>query len=90
LKEKAKLGVLEGHVGPVSGVAFCPDGRGLLSVGWDGIARLWDGRVGRMNTAYQWELGRLLSLAIAPDGMTAAAGAEGGMMVVWDLDPLDE
>lgn len=86
LAERAKAGVLEGHAGPVSQVAFCPDGRGLLSVGWDGVARLWDARAGRLQFAYQWERGRLLSLAVAPDGMTAAAGGQDGVVVLWDLD----
>jgi WD40 repeat protein len=86
LAERAKAGVLEGHAGPVSQVAFCPDGQSVLSVGWDGVARRWDARAGRLRFAYQWERGRLLSLAVAPDGMTAAAGGQDGVVVLWDLD----
>lgn len=74
------------HVGPVAGLEFVPGGRGLLTVGWDGTARLWDAATGRERMAYDWGVGKLHCLAIAPDGMTAAAGAENGAVVMWDLE----
>jgi WD40 repeat protein len=74
-----------GHVGPVGQVAFTPAGDALLSVGWDGVVRQWD-RGGRETAAYAWGAGRLYCLAVAPDGMTAAAGAENGDVVIWDLE----
>ena len=41
---------------------------------------------GRARAAFNWGVGRLHSLAIAPDGMTAAAGGSKNEIVVWDLD----
>lgn len=35
------LVVLHGHDGPVSSVAFSPDGSRLSSVGFDGVVRVW-------------------------------------------------
>ena len=58
--------------------------RGVLSVGWDGTVRTWED--GRQRSAYALEVGRLCCLAVAPDGMTAAAGGETGTVVVWDLE----
>src|SRR5438445_175545 len=72
------------HDGLVGQVAFTQ--RSLLSVGWDGTVRQWDVASGRETAAYAWEAGRLLCLAGAPDGMTAAAGAENGSIVIWDLE----
>jgi hypothetical protein len=41
---------------------------------------------GVQRAAYTWQIGRLLSLAVAPDGMTATAGGDAGRIVVWDLE----
>jgi WD40 repeat protein len=75
-----------GHDGPVTALAFAPDGRTLLSAGRDGTARLWDVATHRPREAFDWGLGALYSLAVAPDGMTAAVGGADGRAVVWDLD----
>jgi hypothetical protein len=36
--------------------------------------------------AFNWEIGRLRSVAFSPDGMLAAAGGDRGKIVVWDVD----
>jgi WD40 repeat protein len=66
-------------------LAFTPDGRRLLTV--SGVqAQSWDLATGQVREAFDWQVGRLRSLAVAPDGMRAAAGSEGGDVVIWDLD----
>jgi WD40 repeat protein len=85
LPEGEPAGQLSGHTAPIGQVAFCPDGA-LVSVGWDGSALVWDVPGLCQRAAYSWQVGRLLCLAVAPDGMTAAAGGEDGSVVVWDLE----
>jgi WD40 repeat protein len=51
--------------------------------------RVWDLATGRERSAFNWGVGRVFSLAIAPDGMTAAAGGSNNEIVVWDLDTAD-
>jgi len=70
---------------PVNGIAFTPDGRTLLTAGEDRLVRVWDAATGSARTAFDWGAGRLYSLAVSPDGLTAAAGGE-GCVAVWDTD----
>jgi hypothetical protein len=37
-------------------------------------------------TTFNWQVGRVNSVALSPEGMTAAAGGQDGNIVVWDLD----
>jgi Tol biopolymer transport system component len=67
-------------------VAFTPDGRFLAFVSNDASARLLDVGGWREAAAFDWKLGPLISLAVAPDSMRAAAGSGKGKIVVWDLD----
>jgi WD40 repeat protein len=67
-------------------IAFTPDGRFLAAVRNDATARFWDARTWQPARAFEWGIGPLVSLAIAPDGMRAAAGSKKGKIVVWDVD----
>jgi WD40 repeat protein len=85
------LARLVDHADVVSAVAVAPDGRRLLSASWDGTVRLYDmepsGTVLSRRACYDWGLGKLHDVAFAPDSMTAAAaGNEGGRLVVWDVE----
>ncbi|MFN3655880.1 MAG: c-type cytochrome [Pseudolabrys sp.] len=67
--------VLEGHTMNVNGVAFTADGKALVSAGYDATLRIWplDGgspQVRKLPSA-------LNTVALAPDGEIATAGADG-------------
>jgi WD40 repeat protein len=81
-------------------LAFTPDGRRLLTGSAAGTIRLWP-TPERLHTdlsgngpvwfdepeaEFDWQLGQITTLAVSPDGLTAAAGCLDGRIVVWDLD----
>ncbi len=69
-----------------TGVAFHPHGRYLLTASNDKSVKLWDLTCGQVVRSYDWSAGRMRSVAVAPDGLTAAAGSDENLVVIFDLD----
>jgi WD40 repeat protein len=68
------------------GTAFAPNGRLLVTVSNDGLAKYWDTATWKEKGAFAWGIGMLRCLAFAPDGMRAAAGNDKGKIVIWDVE----
>jgi WD40 repeat protein len=68
------------------GLAFTADGRYLATVSNDETVRLWDAHTWAEKTTFTWDVGRLLNIAFAPDGLRAAAGSDKGQIVIWDVE----
>jgi WD40 repeat protein len=70
----------------IQGLALHPSGEFFVTVANDGDARFWDIEWFRVTRSLNWKIGKLLSVALSPDGMLAAAGGENGQVVLWDVD----
>jgi WD40 repeat protein len=68
------------------GLAFTADGRYLATVSNDETVRIWETRSWQEHTTFTWEIGKLLNIAFAPDGLRAAAGSDKGKIVIWDVE----
>ena len=69
----------------ITASAFSPAGRTLATANDDGTVALYDTESFAERTRYDWKEGPLHSVAFAPDGLTAAAGATHGRVILWDL-----
>jgi WD40 repeat protein len=73
----------EGHRGPVSSVAFTPDGRTVVSTSFENGMRIWEVATARQTRFIDH---RGDGVAVSPDGkQLAAAGPRKQGTVLWDL-----
>ncbi len=83
-KEPGPVVVCRGHGDEVRAVAFTPDGGTVLGGGAGGQVAVWDAATGSERARFDWGTGPVNALAVAPDGLTAAAAGDAGL-VVFDL-----
>jgi WD40 repeat protein len=82
-KERSRLA---GHPsGGIRRLLFTPDGKQLLSAGFDGCVRLWDLDTGKQSRLIQVESGTVYGIALSPDGRTLATAGRDGLRL-WDLN----
>jgi WD40 repeat protein len=84
--DEAALAVLEGHAGPVSCLAFLPDGARLISGSWDKTVRIWPAAGGRELAVLQGHEDWITCVACDPAGSKVASGARDGTVRVWDVE----
>jgi WD40 repeat protein len=68
------------------GLAFTPDGKHLIAVNTDAAVRVYDTATWKETAGFEWKIGKLTCVAVAPDGLRAACGSHLGRVMVWDLD----
>ncbi len=66
--------------------AYHPSGRYLFTTSYDATVTVWDTDSWARVKRFDWDIGRLRSVAVSPDGLLAAAGSDRGRVVVWDVD----
>ena len=71
-----EVALLTENMGPVSSVAFSPDGKTIVSGSDDGNVRLWDVLTGKHIQTFTNNANRVLSVAFSPDGNIVASGGD--------------
>jgi periodic tryptophan protein 2 len=81
----ALLDRLAGHEGPVSCLAFTPDGASLVSGSWDNTVRVWS-VFSRTPSSEPLPLqANALALAVRPDAREACVATLDGQLTFWSL-----
>lgn len=73
-----------GHTGPISSVAFSPNGQQLLSGSHDNTLRLWDTTSGKLLRVFEGH-GKSASAKFSPDGRNVLSGSYDGTVALWDV-----
>ena len=76
--------VLDGHKGPIAGLALSPDGGTLASASWDRTVRLWP-LAGGAPRALEGHAQNVNAVAFAPDGRHVVSAGYDATVRVWTL-----
>jgi WD40 repeat protein len=84
---------LLGHTAVPLCVAFSPDGKRLVSAGWNQKVKVWDAETGKELLSLQGHTGFLFSVVFSPDGKRLASASgnpnspwKPGEVKVWDAE----
>ncbi|RJO67133.1 MAG: EAL domain-containing protein [Myxococcales bacterium] len=73
-----------GHRGMVKSVTISPDGRWIISGGWDETVRVWESASGKLVRTLRGHEGGVNAVAMSPDGQWVVSGS-GETVRLWEL-----
>jgi WD40 repeat protein len=69
----------------VSSIQFTPDGRTLMTTGYEPVIRLWDAVTGKPVLQWPAHAGEVRALAFMPDGRSLVSGSFDGTVRLWEV-----
>lgn len=79
-----ELLVLDGHDGPVRGLAFAPNGKQVATSSTDGTIRLWDPATGKETAQLTGHQGTVTGVNYTPDGKRLVSAGDDRTVRVWE------
>jgi signal transduction histidine kinase/DNA-binding response OmpR family regulator len=78
--------VLYGHTETVRSVVYSPDGKWIVSGGWDKRILLWDAASGRLQRSLEGHSEAVFSIAFLPDSKTIVSGSLDKTFKMWSVE----
>lgn len=85
-KEIKPYKVLKGHKYKVQGVFFSPNGKFIISHGWDNTVRIWDVKTFSEIRTLKGHTDQVWCAAVSPDNKFIASGSMDRSFIIWDLE----
>ena len=76
--------MIRGHGGPLTGVAYHPDGSLIATSSWDRTIKLWDASTGDLRQSLLGHHDWALHVEFCPDGSRIASGGADGAIKIWE------
>jgi WD40 repeat protein len=73
-----------GHIGPVTGVCFSPDGTRLASASWDQTVKVWDAAKGQELLTLKGHTNQVSCVCFSPNGQRLASASFDQTVKTWD------
>ena len=70
---------------PVMSASFSPDGKIIVSGGYDATVRLWDAETGRLRQELPGHHNCINQIAFSPDGRRFATASDDNTVIIWDV-----
>jgi WD40 repeat protein len=83
-QQSGSVVVNQTYSGPVTSVAFSPDGTLALTGGEDRSVRLWNAATGEFVRIFRGLNGGAVSVSFSPDGSKVIAGSMRASVMIWD------
>jgi WD40 repeat protein len=75
---------LNGHSFYVSGCAFSPDGKLIVSASWDRTLKVWEAHTGALLRSLEGHSSSVTGCAFSPDGKLIVSASWDRTLRVWD------
>lgn len=82
----AEILSLKGHTLRVSGVAYSPDGKRIVSASWDQTFTVWDADTGTELLTFKAHANKISAVSFSPDSKQLVSASWDQTLKVWDWD----
>ncbi|XP_039019727.1 katanin p80 WD40 repeat-containing subunit B1 homolog KTN80.1-like isoform X2 [Hibiscus syriacus] len=89
IRKKGCTHTYKGHTRGISTIRFTPDGRWVVSGGFDNVVKVWDLTAGKLLNEFKFHEGHISSLDFHPLEFLLATGSADGTVKFWDLETFE-